>query len=259
MRTAAQTLIAEAAGHLARCQRLLILTGAGASADAGIPTFRGEGGYWQERKAEDLASLAGFTRDPETVWAWYRERRMVVAEAAPHAGQRALALLQRHFPGRVLAATTNEDDLLDRAGVADVVHLHGSLFDSTCVAACGWSARDDADNSLSLIACPRCGAATRPGSVWYGEALPREPLARIADFDPDGCLVIGLSCLVQPVAGIPSELVNHGCPVVEVNPEETPITSIVLTSIRGTARAVLPPMVDLLTSHTVRDQIRRIT
>jgi NAD-dependent deacetylase len=246
--------ITDAAKALAGCRRLLVLTGAGLSADAGVATFRGAGGVWNDFKAEDLASLDGFQRNPELVWDWYRERRMAVALAEPHPGQRSLALLQKHYPGgQVLVATTNEDDLLERAGVHPVVHLHGSLFDTICSANCGWRARDGEDNSLSMVPCPRCGAATRPGSVWYGESLPPGMLEQIRDFDPDGCLLVGSSCLVQPVSSIPGELAALH-PVVEVNVEETHFSSALACSLRGTAKDLLPGLVDLLTSHTVRDQ-----
>jgi NAD-dependent deacetylase len=246
--------IAEAARALTGCRRLLVLAGAGLSADAGVATFRGAGGLWNEYKAEDLASLAGFHRNPDLVWEWYRERRLKVAEAEPHPGQRSLALLQKHFPGgQVMVATMNEDDLLERAGVDPVVHLHGSLFDTMCASACGWRARDREDNSLSMVPCPRCGAPTRPGSVWYGESLPPGTLEQISSFDPDGCLLVGSSCLVQPVSSIPGELATMH-PVVEVNLEETHFSQVVACSLRGTAKELLPGLVDLLTSHTMRDQ-----
>jgi NAD-dependent deacetylase len=257
-RPALQPTIADAAQLLAPCRRLLVLAGAGLSADAGVPTFRCEGGLWQQHSVEELASPAGFQRNPELVWEWYRERRLRVAEAEPHTGQRALALLQSHFPGgQVLIATTNEDDLLERAGISPVVHLHGSLFDTACAAACGWRARDGDDNSLSLVPCPRCGAATRPGSVWYGEAVPESSLAAISHFDPDGCLLVGSSCIVQPVSEIPAEMALAKLPVVEVNLDETPFSPVAGCSLRGTAKGLLPGLVDLLTSRTVRDQQRR--
>jgi NAD-dependent deacetylase len=245
-----------AARLLANCRRLLVLTGAGMSADAGVPTFRCENGLWQNHKLEELASPAAFEKNPELVWEWYYERRLHVANAEPHPGQRTLALLQRHFPapGRVLMATTNEDDLLERAGVSPVLHLHGSLFDTMCSGHCGWLARDHDDNSMSMIPCPRCGARARPGSVWYGEQLPSGPLHAIHEFDPDGCLLVGSSCLVQPAAEIPPEMAMHGLPVVEINPGETPFSSIARLSLRGTAKDLLPGLVDLLTSRTVQDQ-----
>ncbi len=259
--TSTVPLVAEAARLLVRCRRLLVLAGAGLSADAGIPTFRGDEGLWRTHRAEDLASRDGFDRNPDLVWDWYRERRLHIASSQPHPGQRTIALLQRHLPdpARVLVATTNEDDLLERAGVHPVVHLHGSLFDTRCVADCGWRACDDDDNSLSLGLCPRCGARVRPGSVWFGEALPRPALEAIAHFDPDGCLLVGSSCLVQPAAAIPPEMAMAGRPVVEINPDETPFSRIAASSLRGTAKDLLPPLVDLLTSRTIQDQLRRLT
>jgi len=252
--------ITDAARLLAPCRRLLVLSGAGLSADAGVPTFRCEGGLWQEHDVQQLASPAGFISNPELVWEWYRERRLAVAEAAPHAGQRALALLQEHFPdGQVLMATTNEDDLLERAGISQVIHLHGSLFDTSCAAGCGWRNRDGDDNSLSMVPCPRCGAATRPGSVWYGEPLPHGVLSAINHFDPDGCLLVGSSCIVQPVSSIPSDLILARRPVVEINREETPFSPVASCSLRGTAKELLPGLVDLLTSRTVREQQHRAT
>jgi NAD-dependent deacetylase len=248
----------EAARCLATSQRLLVLAGAGLSADAGVPTFRGDGGLWRTYNVGDLATPEGFARDPALVWDWYRDRRLEVASCEPHPGQRALALLQLHFPdAEVLVATTNEDDLLERAGVLDVVHLHGSLFDTACSAGCGWVERDGEDNSRSFGPCPRCGALVRPGSVWFGEPLPSAGLTRIADFHPDGCLVVGSSCTVEPVSGIPGELLQSGVPVVEVNLDETPLSSHATVSLRGAARDLLPPLVDLLTSAIVRDQRRR--
>ena len=251
----------EALSLLKDCRRLLVLTGAGASADAGIPTFRSDGGLWRNHQVEKLAHPEGFVKDPELVWDWYRERRLTIASSAPHPGQRTIALLQRHFPppGRVLIATTNEDDLLERAGVTPVLHLHGSLFETICNDGCGWRAADDFDNALSMMPCPRCGAAVRPGSVWYGEALPRAPLQAITQFNPDGCLLIGSSCLVQPAAAIPSDLLGAGHPVVEINTEETPFSPVASCSIRGSAKDVLPGLIDLLTSRTVQDQKRRVT
>lgn len=251
--------VAAAAEKVAGCRRLLVLAGAGLSADAGVPTFRGEGGIWQCYSAEQLASADGFNDHPEVVWEWYRERRLQVAGSDPHAGQRAVALLQKHGPGQVLVATTNEDDLLERAGVQPVLHLHGSLFDTICAAGCGWRTRDDHDNGCSLMPCPRCGAPVRPGSVWFGEALPRGPLEAIAQFDPDGCLLVGSSCLVQPAAEIPPEMAVAGLPVIEINAEETPFSRIATFALRGAARDVLPMIVDLLTSDTVRAQVRRKT
>ena len=131
-----------AAEALAGCRRLLVVTGAGTSADAGVPTFRDSDGLWRNYRPEDLASRQAFADYPDLVWDWYRQRRLQIAGCEPHAGQRCLALLQRGFPGQVLIATTNEDDLLERAGIRPVVHLHGSLFATSCANDCGWSVVD---------------------------------------------------------------------------------------------------------------------
>lgn len=251
--------IAHAADRLLACHRLLVLTGAGASADAGIPTFRGEGGLWRAHRAEDLATPQGFAANPEAVWEWYRERRAVAARAQPHAGQRSLALLQLHFfAAEVLVATTNEDDLLDRAGVAKVLHLHGRLAETACAVGCGWSALDPED-VLSRRPCPHCGALVRPASVWFNEPLPAAAVEALGDFQPDGCLLIGSSCLVAPVSNVPAEMSLAGLPVVEINPSETPFSQFAAASLRGTAKDILPVLVDHLTSPTVRDQRRRLT
>lgn len=245
--------VALAADRLLGCRRLLVLVGAGGSADSGVPTFRDEGGLWRTHKPEDLAHPDAFSDHPDVVWDWYRERRAGILAAQPHSGQRALALLQRHFRAtQVLVATTNEDDLLERAGVDPVVHLHGSVFETACSAACGWRAVDR-DGALSHLPCPACGAATRPGSVWFGEALPHGPLEQLAELQPDGCLVIGSSCEVAPVSQIPLDLALAGVPVIEVNPKVTPLSQHAI-SLRGAAKDVLPRLVDLLTSTTMRDQ-----
>lgn len=244
----------DAADILRGCRRLLVLTGAGASADSGVPTFRDEDGFWRHYRVEDLASPVAFASDPDLVWDWYRERRLQVALARPHAGQRTIALLQQHFPEprRVLVATTNEDDLLERAGVRPVLHLHGSLFETRCSGRCGWRVRDEIDNGWSFRDCPHCGAPVRPGSVWFGEPVSPFALDLLERFDPDGCLVVGSSGVVQPAAAIPPELALAGHPVVEINPVATPLSDVAACHLGGTARTLLPELVDLLTSDTMR-------
>ena len=245
-----------AAECLGSCRRLLVLAGAGTSAEAGVPTFRDEGGLWQNYSVEELASPEGFAANPDLVWDWYRERRLQVALAQPHEGQRTVALLQKHFPepNRVLIATTNEDDLLERAGVSPVLHLHGSLFDTVCAEGCGWRSRDAIDNGLSFLDCPSCGGRVRPGSVWFGEPMPVGVMDVIARFNPDGCLVVGSSGVVQPAAAIPPELALAGNPVVEINPVPTPLSEVAAHHLQGTAKDFLPGLVDLLTSHAVRNK-----
>ncbi len=248
--------IQRAAEVLASSKRLLVLAGAGLSADAGVSTFRGHGGIWGNVDPEELASLQGFEKNPDRVWEWYRQRRMEIAMVEPHEGQRSLAMLQKYAAKStsVLVATTNEDDLLERAGVEEVIHLHGSLFNTACSAHCGWSICDDGDNSWSLRDCPRCGQPVRPGSVWFGEALPESAFARLEAFDADACLLIGSSSLVQPIAAIPPEMILAHLPVVEVNIEETPFSDSATFHLHGRASHILPALVDHITSSVVREQ-----
>ncbi len=251
------SIFSEAARLLRPCQRLLVLTGAGFSADAGVPTFRGADGLWNDEELMHLASAQGFAEDSERVWEWYRDRRYHISTCEPHGGQRSLALLQKHFLGRVLVATTNEDDLLDRAGVQHVVHVHGSLFDTICSAGCGWHARDTDDNGFSFLPCAHCGAPVRPGSVWFGEQVSPSTLERIERYRADGCIVIGSSSLVQPVSSIPADIAVSGRPVIEINAGETPLSALAAVCLRGQALDTLPHLVDLLTSRTVQEQHRR--
>ncbi len=252
----AKEAVSRAADALLDCRRLLVLVGAGGSADSGVPTFRDEGGLWKTHRAEDLAHPDAFVEHPDEVWAWYRARRLGIISAQVHAGQRSLALLTRQFRAtQVLVATTNEDDLLERAGIEPVLHLHGSIFETRCSADCGWRTVDQ-DSTLSHLPCPSCGAAVRPGSVWFGEALPNGPLEVMAGFQPDGCLVIGSSCEVAPVSQIPLDLALAGVPVVEVNVRETPLSQHAI-HLQGSTKEALPRLVDLLTSSTMRDQRTR--
>lgn len=245
-----------AAGLLAPARRLLVLAGAGLSADAGVPTFRGDGGLWRDERIRRLATRDGFEEEPDAVWEWYRVRREQIAGCEPHAGQRTLALLQRHAPGgmRVLVATTNEDDLLERAGAQGVLHLHGDCFETACAEDCGWRERDADDNALSFLPCPRCGGEVRPGSVWFGEPVPQAVLGALESYDPDACLVVGCSSLVQPVSAIPPEMAMAKRPVVEINLAETPLSGIAALSLRGRAADLLPDLVDQITSQTVQRQ-----
>lgn len=253
MNATPKELICNAAEALRDARRLLVLTGAGASADSGIPTFRGDGGIWQNYSAQELATPEAFQQQPDLVWDWYRDRRLKIAGCEPHCGHRSLALLQQHYlDGRVIIATTNEDDLLERAGVHGVINLHGNLFDTCCADNCGWTVRDTADNSYSFVACPQCGADVRPGSIWYGECIAQPGMRAIQIFNPDACLVVGSSCLVQPVAAIAPEMALAGHPVVEINSAETPLSNIAQVSVRANAIDVLPALVDMLTSDMMR-------
>lgn len=213
---------------LRAARRVVVLTGAGMSAESGVPTFRGAGGLWKTYRAEDLATPQAFRRDPALVWAWYRSRQRAVAAAAPHAGHAALVRLAGRVP--LTLVTQNVDGLHQRAGSRDVIELHGSLWRLTCSAGCPHvaEARPEAvpDDDAPLPRCV-CGALQRPGVVWFGEQLPEEPVAAAwaAAADCDVLLSVGTSSIVYPAAALPSAAREAGAVIAEINPEPTPLTA----------------------------------
>jgi NAD-dependent deacetylase len=177
---------------LRRARSTFVLTGAGMSAESGLPTFRGAGGYWRQRRFEDLASPQGFARDPRLVWQWYNERRAAYADAQPNQGHVALAELERRLNGFTLA-TQNVDSLHQRAGSRNVLELHGDLRRARC-SECG--EMRDLDRGFPLEAIEHdCGGRFRPNVVWFGESLPVEAWKRASDAASraDVILVVGTS------------------------------------------------------------------
>lgn len=215
--------------------RLVVLSGAGISAESGIPTFRDAlTGLWARFDAERLATEAAFRAEPALVWGWYRWRAAMVAAAAPNAAHRDVAALVDDGHA-VTVVTQNVDDLHERGGARDVVHLHGRLLASRCIA-CG--ARVAPDPILAAPAppdggtrepppvCAACGAAFRPDVVWFGEALPTAAWTA-AEAAIDACdllIVVGTSSLVWPAAGLPARALDAGVPVLEINPQPTPLS-----------------------------------
>lgn len=233
--------------------RIVVLTGAGVSAESGIPTFRGAGGLWKEFRAEDLATPEAFARDPRMVWEWYAWRRGLVGDCAPNAAHVAMA--ERALRRRdVTIVTQNVDGLHARAareaaGDSDPtpalpLEVHGSLLRDRCS---GCDARSDpvpvdATSPATLPSCRRCGALLRPDVVWFGEMLDEDVLAAAdaAAAAADVCLVVGTSALVHPAASLPLRTRARGGVIVEVNPEETPLTGAAAISIRARAADVVP-------------------
>ena len=178
-----------------------MLTGAGVSAESGIPTFReAQTGLWEKYDPLELATPEAFLRDPELVWRWYRWRRELVARAQPNAGHIALAQLAQRVP-RLTLVTQNVDGLHQRAGSADVVEFHGNLFENRCFAE---GCLVDVTADAMVPTCPGCGALVRPGVVWFGEAIPGQALdaSFAAATDCDVFLSVGTSSLVYPAAGL---------------------------------------------------------
>jgi NAD-dependent deacetylase len=218
--------------RLRSARRIVVLSGAGMSAESGIPTFRDKGtGLWARFDPQTLATPEAFRRDPDTVWAWYEWRRHLVARALPNAGHTALtALAARPQIESLTIVTQNVDDLHERAGAKAVLHLHGSLFAPRCFD-CGRAfsgladlQKDEPEGQTTRLAPPRCAFCNgriRPGVVWFGESLPETVwLDALREVErADLLLVVGTSGLVHPAASLPEAARRQGCDVAVLNPD----------------------------------------
>jgi NAD-dependent deacetylase len=222
--------------------RITVLTGAGISAESGVPVFRGASGLWRQFRAEDLATPEAFARRPELVWEWYLWRRGLIAAAAPNAGHHAIARLQQRRAVSLLSQ--NVDGLHVRAGSGDIVELHGNLWRVRCVAGCGFTARDDERDAPRRELRCRCGAWLRPDVVWFGEPLDGPTLERAtaAAEAADAVLVVGTSAVVYPVAALPDIARQRRARVIEINIDDTPLTPRVDAHLRGPAASILPEL-----------------
>lgn len=229
---------------IAGAKRLAALTGAGVSRESGIHTFREKGGVWDTVDAEKMATLEGFLADPEKVWNWYMGRYESVTAAGPNPGHMALAELERKVPSFVLI-TQNIDGLHQEAGSVNVIELHGSIRRVRCLEEgkiCSkWPEPGDA-----LPPRCDCGALMRPDVVWFGEALPEDAITEAFETarNCDVMLVVGTSAVVQPAGYIPLEARHNGAFVIEVNPEQTAISSFVNVSLFDRAGEALPRLVE---------------
>lgn len=233
--------------RIARAGRVSVLTGAGVSAEAGIPTFRdAQAGLWARWRPEELATPQAFHRNPKLVWDWYRWRRTLVQDAEPGAAHLSLAAMERRI-GRFHLATQNVDGLHRKAGSVRLAELHGDLFADVCLLE-GIRVDSPPMGPDGLPACPHCGAMVRPGVVWFGEPLPEGPLreAESAASDCDVYLVVGTSGLVHPAAGLPGLAARSGAFVAEINPEPTERSGAVHLSVRGRAGSVLSALLEEL-------------
>jgi NAD-dependent deacetylase len=227
--------------------RLLVLTGAGVSAESGVPTFRGPEGLWKGHDPMSLATPQAFARDPEQVWEFYDWRRDLIARCRPNPAHEAIAEMERRVPGFLLA-TQNVDGLHRLAGNEKIVELHGNIFRVRCTGTCA----EVEDRRVPMPKpwpppCP-CGAVLRPAVVWFGEALDPQRLTR-ADEAAAGAevvIVAGTSATVYPAAALPTRALAAGAYVVEVSPEDTPLSPQVQLALRGPAGTVLPALVEAL-------------
>jgi NAD-dependent deacetylase len=232
--------------------RVTVLSGAGISAESGVPTFRDDkNGLWARFDPYELSSTQGWENNPERVWGWYLWRHYLVAKVEPNAGHRAIAEWQDH--AEVTIVTQNVDDLHERAGSTPVHHLHGSLFEFRC-ASCGAPYADTLPEmrepalEVEPPVCPRCGGLIRPDIVWFGEALPQGPWQHAVEATEaaDVMVVVGTSAIVYPAAGLPDLALARGKVVIEVNPESTPLSRSATLSIRESASQALPGLLQRL-------------
>lgn len=225
---------------LAEAEHAAALTGAGVSAESGVPVFRGPGGLWRRYRPEELATPEAFARDPRLVWEWYDWRRQRVAAAAPNPAHTALARLEQRLPGFTLI-TQNVDGLHDRAGSRRILKLHGDLWQVRCTG-CGVQRREDAVPLPQLPPRCSCGVLLRPAVVWFGEALPADVIqaATLAVAQAQLLLVIGTSAVVQPAASLPLIAKEHGARIVEINPERTALSALADVTLCGPAGEWLP-------------------
>jgi NAD-dependent deacetylase len=252
--------------------RVLVITGAGVSAESGVPTFRAKDGYWRNLDPIKLATPEAFARDPELVWQWYYERRHRIRNAQPNAAHEAIANLAQRA-GEFLLVTQNVDDLHKRAGVAkdEMVQIHGDIFITKCsrcdlsYAGGGGSPESPdaragepesglrsiaptSENDVNLPPCTKCGALMRPGVVWFGEPLPLREIERVENYlqrDPcDVVIVIGTTATFGYIIDWALRASRRGGDLIEVNPEETPLSRFATRLVRGSAAVALPDLVD---------------
>ena len=244
---------------LAQSSQICILTGAGISAESGIPTFRDkQTGLWEQYRAEDLASAEAFERDPELVWSWYQWRRQLVHDKAPNAAHLALARWQQAGSHKITLITQNVDDLHEQAG-SSAIHLHGHLWRNRCsqcdipyTTPLASQANKQSERSSStdsyddkLINCNHCDGYIRPDIVWFGESLPVDSW-QIAEQAAANCEVfisIGTSSLVYPAAGLAQLAKQNGAKIIEINPNPT-ANSFVDITLAAKAGEVMPLLVD---------------
>lgn len=222
----------------ARPRRVVVFTGAGISADSGIPTFRGAGGLWRNFRSEDLARPEAFARDPKLVWEWYEWRRDIIRDAKPNAAHEAVACLSD-----AVVVTQNVDNLHSVAGTRDVVELHGNIFRVRCEREHRTTVRYEPFEDIP----PRCdcGALLRPDVVWFGEMLPPDAVERALDAIAlaDLLLVIGTSGLVHPAAGFVDRYRGLS---IEINPEASELTSSCTHTIAERAAVATPAIVEAI-------------
>jgi NAD-dependent deacetylase len=232
-----------AARALVGARKIAVVSGAGISAESGVPTFREKGGIWETVRIEDVATPEALHRNPRKVWEFYEDRRRNMQSVQPNPGHHAIAEMESVF-AEVVTITQNIDGLHQRAGSTDVLELHGSLWKAHCLEGCG--AKRDPFPFPAPELPPRCecGGILRPSVVLFGDLLPSGAMERAtrAAAECDVCLVVGTSGAVWPAAGIPLVACRAGRTTIEVNPADTEISGELDLLLRGPAGEVLPAL-----------------
>ena len=234
--------VQQAREWIAQSKSVAVLTGAGISAESGVPTFRGPEGLWKSFKAEELATPEAFARDPRLVWEWYDWRRSQLAQAKPNAAHRGLVELERRKP-RFTLITQNVDGLHDLAGSGKILKLHGDIWRMRCLE-CGANFPNRRTPLPKIPPHCACGGVARPGVVWFGEALPEGMMkeAEHAAAAAEVFIVIGTSATVYPAAGLIPFAKESGAKVIEINYEETPFSALADCALQGKAAELLPEL-----------------
>lgn len=222
-----------------------VLTGSGVSAESGIPTFReAQSGLWSQYNPQSLATPEAFYQNPRLVWEWYTWRRELIQEAKPNEGHESLLTMEK-FVEHFNLITQNVDGLHQQAGSSDVIELHGNILRSKCTFD-GETFYDIALQSDNLPGCPSCGNLLRPDVVWFGESLPADEYRRavLAAQNCDVFFSIGTSGVVQPAASLAHEARHYGSLIVEINLDDTPLSSTADFTIHGPSGTVLPDLID---------------
>lgn len=233
--------------RLVQAEAVTAFTGAGVSAESGVPTFRGNEGLWKKFKPEELANLSAFMKNPALVWEWYRERKTILAGVQPNAGHVALAELEKLCP-RFTLITQNIDNLHRRAGSGRVFELHGNIERNYCMSCGAQFAGEMLPGAGGIPRCdrPGCGGTVRPDVVWFGEMLPEDAWDQSvrASALADVFLSVGTSGVVYPAASLPLTAKHQGAFLVEINPEPTPLTPSTDLFLQGPSGEILPAIVE---------------
>jgi NAD-dependent deacetylase len=227
--------------------RIVFFTGAGISAESGIPTFRGNEGLWNKFKPEELANFNSFMKNPELVWQWYQYRRKIIHQSQPNPGHIAIAEFAKLFP-EVTVITQNVDNLHKRAGSPLVYELHGNIERNYCITCKTFYNQDFQEDSSPRCSC---GGLIRPDVVWFGEFLPEDQFnsSEKAAASSDLFFVIGTSAVVYPAASIIQTAKLNNSTIIEINIEETEATHLAHFSFIGPSGVILPKILDQLKQH----------